>query len=482
MTKPLNRLDQHSRFLALGAVCLIAGSCTTSVDSNSASSETSLAGVIYHLSTTQLTTEITYELAGCKQGDKIHLIDIKVSSQAVPDRSPDATYAINTKKLSNWLKTVDVARVELDDGRLTKISYDAADHSGEVIASVAKTVASFGIPGAPVALGAIVGSGESTRNFQALLSCNEATRRAADERAYLERLMVDMAKRREKLYDGFLEGKEDFGSKIDDLEARIAKVEASLESLVSEKLRATYVKHWTPTWPKSRNSGAIQQRVEGSQKQNISIEVIPDAIVVLPWFRQPFKINPKDNSPNEGPAKVGGPNQGDRAAQAIDNSIEEALDLILKPSVLKITLTPNRNSEAYGIMAEGGVKYRIPASVSIKMESPYLGELKMGTAEFLQFGPIATLNFENRAFQDNKLEVTFDTNGALNVYEYVESASRLKALTNAADMASRSVLSAEKTSLDRQKEILDARKAVLESEAALKKATEDAKSKRDDSP
>ncbi|MCU7867418.1 MAG: hypothetical protein KZQ98_02645 [Candidatus Thiodiazotropha sp. (ex Lucinoma borealis)] len=133
--------------------------CTTSVESMPLKKYSTVKelknvvpqGIVYQLPTTALDYEVNYRLVSCEPF-QIDLHDSTVTPVTAVDQSLESTFIIDPREMTNWLKTVDEAKVELSNGLLSIVTYEVDDKSRSALSQLAKVALRFGTtstPGAP---------------------------------------------------------------------------------------------------------------------------------------------------------------------------------------------------------------------------------------------------------------------------------------------------------------------------------------------
>lgn len=233
-------------------------------------------GVIYRLPVTALDIKATYTLVACPtdRTDKpvVRISDASVSAVTIPETDPRFAFLIDPKTLTSWYKTVDDSKIELRDGMLKTVTYEAEDHARDVVGKAVDTLLRFGtisIPGAP-RLSARLAE-------RAGIKCNEATRAALKDRDKLK-LVVATAKR--KLADANASYEADPTPKNRELaaiaKANVSKAEGALRSLIAKNLQFSSAARMVP-----RQSG----QCETDQCRLFNERISPPPEIVEKWFR-----------------------------------------------------------------------------------------------------------------------------------------------------------------------------------------------------
>src|SRR5262245_31317260 len=90
---------------------LLFSACTTEVKFAAIDIKKPIEGVVYHLPATEMSFTPTYQIDTCGRMPAIRIIAFEVGEDVVPDRQPSATYILNHKLLTDWLKMIESAKI-----------------------------------------------------------------------------------------------------------------------------------------------------------------------------------------------------------------------------------------------------------------------------------------------------------------------------------------------------------------------------------
>ncbi|MEQ9575719.1 MAG: hypothetical protein RLN77_09085 [Rhodospirillales bacterium] len=427
-------------FIKYGAIAgcfgVLAG-CTTSVHSVQLSKWNSVdgrkdakkyEGVIYHLPMTALEVKASYRLKSCPEpvmrkkfnnldksqnltvSELVQLVEGTVSAQAMADHGADATFVIDTEKLTNWFKTVDKAELVLENGMLKSVTYDAEDKTGETLVKTAGLIMSFAVsPGLPATLplGAIAMSAGGTPE-DVLFDCNAQSKAALKEEAALK-------------------------SAVKKLKAEIEKQEGAVNDPNAAKDAVAKAK------------AALKKAQEQLAGATEKLAVLVTKVLTYSHMRDLSPV------PNGEAGEVLNPQENERYAARIDVRDqlvakffvgEQAKNfLATQPVGLRVSVRTQALPEGEPLGAYDGIYYRTPQPARLVLQRfaetnhMALEAIADARAEMAQFGRLARIPLTNGVFQDNKYAVKFDQKGYLTSFEYYEDKARaLEAATTASSI------------------------------------------------
>lgn len=432
------------------AFLLNTSGCTTSVESMPLKKYSTVElkdvvpqGIVYQLPTTALDYEVKYRLVNCEPF-QIDLHDSTVTPVTVVDQSLESTFVIDPREMTNWLKTVDEAKVELNNGLLSIVTYEVDDKSRGALSQLAKVALRFGTvstPGAPN-LSAIADTKfEFVDGDTSVSICKDEF---GGSNGYLDKAN----KTKEKiiaLKGTFIAAQTAFkknptienGKNLEKAKADLNKEKAKYSALIEGKLTYTHKERFYPILP-GPTPGILYKHTP----------TIPRDLIVL-WIN----VDSADTT-------------------RIDNIQTKLLDMIGIDIVIKGKAT-NTYSKAD---TYDGIYYRSPTIHQLlaqRTNNP-VSPLSSKMVSFFQFGPLAAIPISNGLFQNNRYSIIFNDDGSLKSFEYKEKRARLEEGLTALDETSGILEDSEKSAIEKEtallkaeKERTDAEKELLESQGEL---------------
>lgn len=89
-------------------------------------------GIIYHLPAKQLTYKMDLELVSCSK-PLVNITSISVTEETKRDPHPSARFVIDVDDMTAFNKVIKDASIQLKNGLLTSITYEAEDQTAEII-------------------------------------------------------------------------------------------------------------------------------------------------------------------------------------------------------------------------------------------------------------------------------------------------------------------------------------------------------------
>ena len=242
----------QSLMICLFVVGLLSA-CTAKIVSRPADAASPAMGIAYHLPATELSYVMTFRLTDCHGA--MEVTGAAIEQRIVPDRGA-GTYLIDSSYFGNFTKTIPLAKISIDKGMLTMISYDAKDSSADVIkggaaflGDLAAAVSPVKLPSLGGALALLTGS-RSLQHTQMIRAfqpgdaagekssggtgiCNEATRNALDEYRLLGRHLAFMKRKLIEAEVQLTEKQEGVPAQIEAIETVIRRTKERLAELES---------------------------------------------------------------------------------------------------------------------------------------------------------------------------------------------------------------------------------------------------------
>ena len=377
------------------AFLVIAGllsSCMTKIVSRPAEDIAPAVGIAYHLPATELSYVMTFRLMDCRGA--IEITDAAIEQKLVPDKAA-GTYLIDSASLSNLSKTIPLAKIAINNGMLTSISYDAKDSTADIIKSGATLIADVASSVLPVklpSLGSALMLLAGSRSFQ--LSgpqqgsstpgkdiCNQETKSILDEYNFLLQHLNTMKR---KLYEAevqLVEKRDGMPERISDIENVIRKTKERLAEL-DKYLTIQYRK------PLIIESGKCDTFGD------ITLESSP----FTKWFG----------------------NDGN------NNALGKQFQIWIEENKLSYTISncspkvKDQDKKAAGVE---GLYYRIPAVCKLEITKDSL--VSTNYVEAMQCGRLAAVEITNGAFQNNSHRIEFDPlSGEIKSFELKDNTAR----------------------------------------------------------
>jgi hypothetical protein len=434
------------------------------------------SGLTYRLPAKQFTVKAIFEITECtvdKTSGKAKL-NAKVSASFTESLIGAEAYTINYQELNGLTKVANTEFQLSETGLLTSVNASIADQTGAVIRNAGTTAASIAraivFPGTP--LGKTANTGNNLTESAQILPdpCEQVNKTLEtirttkekledektkdDQRAAAElqiRGMVD----RIKAFKDLTEIYEKLGDKKDrdDLLAlvkyeqkKVGEAEKQLKELRESKTE-TIAKHLAEA------KGKL-------------------VIVASKDFVPSIRRNDKNEIVNDGLSVDVGITADDLSKVAGENLDIEKDSLPTVTMTLEIPegLAININQGAIGPDSKKiGIAYRIPVAAVAKLrhkenrKSPKQGDLLLEkSTQIPQFGPIGSINLDNKVFDENSIGLAF--NGATGAPSKLTFQAKSKA-----EAASASVRDAAGTYLQLQKDKRDDR--IAANKALLDQAT-----------
>lgn len=389
---------------------LLLCSCSTEVKFAAIDTSKPIEGVIYHLPSTEITFTSTYQLDTCGSAPEIRIVAVQIKEDIIADRDPSATYMLNHEGLTNWLKMVESAKVELHPtGTLKSVTYKAQDKTREIIKEgfgAAKNIAlaASGIPPMPRAM-ADTGIGEY---------CNAATIDALVKKLTLETAIQQLKNRLDTELINFAANPNANGSQTIDLihnqldkaSQRLAAVRSQLQISSS----VTYLPH----------------------RSRLTSQIAPQPHHFFKWFG--------------------------------DNIIRAPSDI---QQILTMTVTLARSGHGTFKSCPGtpnaGILYRIPDYYTMNIQhNGRTADIK--DVPILQLGCVGRFEVKNGLFQNNVHEISFNGSGSLESFHFADNAARAHQLMGTINDVVSEAGSFESQRLSQQAELDKKKKERLDAE------------------
>lgn len=389
MTKDLKLCTACIAYLV---VVGLLSSCTTKIVSRPVDDTVPALGIAYHLPATELSCVMTFRLLDSR--GRIEITDAAIEQKVVPDKAA-GTYLIDSSSFSNLSKTIPLAKVTINNGMLTSITYNAKDSTADIIKSgvtlltdVASSVLPVKLPSLGSALMLLTGS----RSFQSGGSqqgsetpgkgiCNAETKNVLDEYNFLQQHISAMKR---KLYEAEVQLVE----KRDGLPERIADIENVIRK-TKERL-AELDRHLTIQYRKP----LIIESGKCDSFGDITLEDSP----FTKWFG------------NEGNNNAWG--------KQLHTWIEEN-----KLSYTISNCSPRLKDQDKKTATVEGLYYRIPAVCKLEITKDTL--VSTNYIEVMQCGRLAAVAITNGAFQNNSHRIEFDPlSGEIKSFELKDNTAR----------------------------------------------------------
>jgi hypothetical protein len=405
--------------MALFAVALLLSACTTRIVSHPAEGTGPARGIAYHLPATELTYRMTFRLTDCRGG--IEIIQTALEHRIVPDRAAGA-WMIDSSRFGSLTKTIPLAKITMEGGLLTGITYQARDDTKDIIKSGAALVGDVVSAVSPVGLSSLGGAlsflaatrslnqERMIRSFrfqgdgrgpagQDVNLCNPAARDALEEYRFLQGHLKGL---RQKLYEAEADLAEKRGGttgRIRDLESMIKKTAdrlAELDTFLTLQYR-------------------VPIPVEAGKCESFG-EIAFDGAPFSRW--------------------LGGGDRGDVLAKQLAAWTAE--------NKLSWTVGGCRPRAGDGARKPPeGLYYRIPAQCRLEITKDAF--VSTHSVELMQCGSLAVLEINNGAFQDNSHRVGFDpVTGEIKTFEFRDNTVRAAEALGGADEAAKKAASPAK--------------------------------------
>lgn len=401
---------------------LLISACSTEVKFVPINTSKPIEGVVYHLPATVMSFTPTYQLDECGSQPRIKIAALEVKEEVGADRRPEATYILNHQLLTDWLKMIESAKIELHPtGTLKSVTYKAQDKTREVIkeafgAAKSIALAASGLPPLPRAMKSVAGVSEY---------CNQATKDALTKKLALETKIEALKNKLDGELGGFASNPDAARSQtIDLIQNQLDKAIQRLAAIKSGQLQTSFSVKFFPL-----------------ENQLVS-QVSPKPHIFFKWFDNAVIANPSD----------------------IESLLK--MNVTLKKSDLRTFQScPTTKNE--------GILYRIPDYYTITIEHDGRNA-EVKEIPILQLGCLARFEVKNGLWQNNVHEINFSGNGSLESFHFADNAARAQQLLGTINDAVSEAGSFESQRLSQQaeldkkkKERLDAEKERLKAEREL---------------
>lgn len=427
-------------------------SCATKIVSHPIDNSMPAKGIAYNLPATELSYSMTLRLKSCDTDKPFEIIDATLTKKIVADRK-NGSYMIDPTQLSNWSKTIPLAKLEINEGLLTHVSYQAKDETANIIKNTASLVGEVAMQSfLPIKIPSSLLSGTPLmgflRNFQLpsdkprkkekLMFCNPATKEALEEYVELTKnfklLKKNLRETQLKLSENIendndrkkiLERYTHIKNSITDTEEQITKIE--------KLLTIQYIKTFIPN----------------SNKQ--SFEAKLDASQLLKWLN------------DDGLEGI--------EEWAKENTLTFTISECAPSDNMNIGNNPASNSSNKdNDSAMEYLFYKIPALCKLIITKNNTITLSDKSIELMQYGKLSAIEIKNGAFQDNSHDITFDEKtGELKSFEFKDNKARGVEAIGGVTEATKIAGSIEKNQIDKALEIEKKRKEYF---TTLKEAIE----------
>lgn len=394
-------------------VLLTVSACTTRIVSRPVEGSAPARGIAYHLPATELTYRMTFRLADCRGG--IEITETALEHRIVPDRAAGA-WLIDSSRFGNLSKTIPLAKITIEGGLLTGITYEAKDSTKDILKGGATLVGDVVSAMLPVQLPSLGGA----------LSLLTATRSLNQER------MI-----RSFQFQG--DGRSAAGPGAD-LCNRAARDSLEEYRVLQDHLKALKQKLYETEAAlavKDGDASAKARDLEAAVKKTRDRLAGLDAFLTL-QYRVPIPVEAKkcdafgdiafDGAPFS--RWFGGGEHRDvlakqLAAWTAENKLSWTIgDCRPRPGDVGKEKPPE------------GLYYRIPAQCRLEITKDAF--VSTHTVELMQCGRLAALEIENGAFQDNSHRVEFDpVTGEIKTFEFRDNATRAAEALGGADEAAK---------------------------------------------
>lgn len=391
---------------------LLFSACSTEVKFAVIDTSKPIEGVVYHLPATEMSFTPTYQLDDCGSQPKIRIVALEVKEEVVADRRPKATYILNHQLLTDWLKMIESAKIELHPtGTLKSVTYKAQDKTREVIkeafgAAKSIALAASGLPPMPRTMAAVANVAEY---------CNTATKDALAKKLALE-TKIEALKDKLDVELGIFASNPDAtrSQTIDLVQNQLDKAIQRLAAIKSGQLQISFSVKFFPL------------------ENHLVSQVSPKPHIFFKWFDDKVIMSPSD------------------------------VEMILK---MNVTLTKsNRGTfRSCPTNKNEGILYRIPDYYTMTIEhNGRNAEVK--DVPILQLGCLARFEVKNGLWQNNVHEITFSGNGSLETFHFADNAARAQQLLGTINDAVSEAGSFESQRMSQQAELDKKKKERLDAE------------------
>jgi len=401
-------------------VCLfivgLLSACSAKIVSRPADAASPAMGIAYHLPATELSYVMTFRLTDCRGA--MEITGAAIEQRIVPDRGA-GTYLIDSSYFGNFNKTIPLAKISIDNGMLTMISYDAKDSSADIIKGGAAFLGDLAAAVSPVKLPSLGGTlalltgSRSLRQEQMIRSfrpggaagekssggtgiCNEATQNALDEHHLLGQHLAQMKRRLIEAEVELAEKREGGAERSDAIETIIRKTKERLAEVES---------HLTLQYRKPL-------MVDAGRCESFG-EIVLESAPFTKWFS-----NSDDQEDFQGQFQNW--IQENKLSYTISHCQGQALE-----------------DDRKAPWAEA-LYYRLPARCKLEVTKDTL--VATNHVELMQCGRMAAVEITNGIFQNNSHRIEFDPlSGEIRSFEFkdntVRAAAALGGMTEAVKTA-----------------------------------------------
>ena len=420
-------------------------SCATKIVSHPINNSMPAKGIAYNLPATELSYSMTLRLKSCDTDKPFEIIDATLTKKIVADRK-NGSYMIDPTQLSNWSKTIPLAKFEINEGLLTHVSYQAKDETANIIKNTASLVGEVAMQSflpvkMPLPSIRPISLLRHQKAFQLLLKqdqkkenlmiCNHATKVALDEYIELTKnfklLKKNLRETQLKLSENIKEDNDrkklrerntDIKNSITDTEEQITKIE--------KLLTIQYIETFIP----NNNMQSFKAKLDASQ--------------LLKWLNFDDGLKELEK-------------------WAEENTLTFTISECAPSENMNIGNNPASNpSTKDNHRAMEYLFYKIPALCKLiitKNEKDYPITLSTKSIELMQYGKLSAIEIKNGAFQDNSHDITFDEKtGELKSFEFKDNKARAVEAIGGVTEATKIAGSIEENQIDKALEIEKKRK------------------------
>jgi hypothetical protein len=422
--------------------------------------------VEYRLAFTQFKGKLVRRLVRCDATPEIAMLVEAVSAQSAADW--DHRYVLDYAALSHAFKTSSVEVKRYPGGQLQSINAKAEDRSAAVVGAIASTALKFFTPIDP-ALGGGEDISACTASAKTTLLAVDASKDDLRRKVgSTERLSRELGRLTDQIQLTTGAAGDRLRDKVSRTALKLQKAKdeqaAEQENLTGLLAKITVTDDFT--WPvRSSDTGPFLMPFSSEYAKAWFNE--PWATIALNstcaqlWLERSYaETKPQANSGSVKSVDLQDPNLGVRYREG------EPGALVIRRSP-RLDAEPSRaaNANEYCARSAGAEEFRF-------------------ASEVLQFGRVMILPFDNRAFQKNSLEATWDETGRLTMLKYGEEASSAEAAAALGATLTEAVretvskrrgeelaeLKAEKELLETQSAVIDARRTSSAASASTREA------------
>lgn len=402
-------------FVFLAALAVGTSGCTTQLNttySPRVSSEP-LVGVSYLMPVVRYEFTVTHRLVTC---DSTDLPTIKTSVEYQPTTLGGTLVQLDYSRLASAFKTSDFSFEPYENGTLKSVNLEVEDHSVEVAAKVLK---------AGLSLAKIVGSGgvvdlaASKDSAPPPMYCTKEAAEKTRELGGLVSELKKLTKQASALADNIsrLGALAALGAlteqnkvELDNLDIEHRQIVATIEAInvrvdeLKKALSLVFVKQWTPPDDK--------------------------ASTTAPHFN--VWIEPSDDALNAWAAKLFSSNSPALVSKISKEGLTVSVELIADKGVVAMPLGGTHNGLLARTPGKGSMYICLKSAIhcSAMKAGDRLGEDRVNIP---QLGFFQTLPFRNGPGQNNKLQVSFRPDGAIEKLGHTKSAPALEISDGVAD-------------------------------------------------